>query len=98
MKCNDPKCMYCSDQQPLVIPFRVRMPYDMHSILRRNYENVSEYIRELILEDLHSRGLAQNVYKILKPEEKEAPTTRKQKKEVAPEKPDFKSMAARGWL
>lgn len=109
MKCEDPKCAYCKEKQTLVIPFRVRMSLDLHTILRRNNKNVSEYIRGLILADLHSRGLVQKPvkYKKFKDPWEDSPFTpggqRKdfvaEKSEPAskPPEPDFTSMVGR-WL
>lgn len=70
MKCDDPACSYCENAQTLVIPFRVRMSHQLHSILRSNHRNVSAYIRNLILEDLHRQGLAQKPVKFSRPARK----------------------------
>jgi hypothetical protein len=107
MKCEDPKCAYCKDKQTLVIPFRVRMSFDLHTILRRHHKNVSEYIRDLILDDLHRQGLAQKPVKYKKfidPWEESPFLPGGQRKDEvadkpkpAPDLPDFNSMVGR-WL
>ncbi len=54
MNCGSKDCPYCySYYQRLDIFFRIRMPERVHQELRARHKNVSAYIRNLILEDLH---------------------------------------------
>ncbi len=45
----------CSHFQKLEIFIRVRLPWRIHAELRARHHNISTYIRNLILEDLHKK-------------------------------------------
>jgi hypothetical protein len=73
MKCSNPECPYCNtSSQKLEIFFRVRMPWRIHAELRARHKNVSAYIRDLILADLHINEESQLFKKNNSPSQEEA--------------------------
>ena len=53
MSCRDRECPYCVGLGVLTHHYRVRLTEPAFHFLRKHNRNVSEYVRGLILRDIH---------------------------------------------